>query len=242
MKESLKFSVVISVYNDVVNIEDALKSVFSQSFKSYELIVIDGGSNDGTFELLDKYKSRFTYFISEKDSGISEAWNKGLAKAEGDFVVILNSDDYWPPNYLESISAQLPVKEKRKALFYGNTQMVMGEEKTKLVCKKYIEPFVGFLGFRFMHTSLVASKEVYTMVGEFNTSVRIAIDTEWLMRARMKNIKFLKLNHTNYMREGGVSDLNQNKAFSEFLYFGKSMGFLKLPTKFYLKVRDLIVG
>ena len=86
-------SVVTIVYNEVNEIEKTIESIINQDFKNFELIVIDGGSNDGTQTLIEKYKDKITYFLSEKDSGIYDAMNKGLKVCNGSWVNFMNAGD-----------------------------------------------------------------------------------------------------------------------------------------------------
>ena len=86
-------SVITVVYNDVTNIEKTILSVLNQTYKKIQYIVIDGGSDDGTVDVINKYIDRINYFITEKDNGIYDAMNKGLLKATGDWVNFMNSGD-----------------------------------------------------------------------------------------------------------------------------------------------------
>src|SRR5689334_2229074 len=86
-------SVITVVYNNAADIERTLLSVLNQSYKGIEYIVVDGASTDGTLQIIEKYKDRITKLISEKDNGIYDAMNKGLASATGDYVLFMNSAD-----------------------------------------------------------------------------------------------------------------------------------------------------
>src|ERR1700744_4570938 len=86
-------SVITIVYNNVKDIERTMLSVLGQTYPAIEYIVVDGLSNDGTLDVIKKYKDRVAKFISEKDEGIYDAMNKGLALASGDYVIFMNSGD-----------------------------------------------------------------------------------------------------------------------------------------------------
>lgn len=94
-KEGIKFSIVIPTLNQVNTLEDTLQSVIRQDYPNYEIIVIDGGSTDGTTELVMDYKEYVSYFKSEKDSGQSSAINEGFKQATGDIFAWINSDDFY---------------------------------------------------------------------------------------------------------------------------------------------------
>ena len=89
----IKLSVVTITLNDVKTIEKTIKSVIDQNYSNLEYIVIDGGSTDGTLEILNKYKEKFTYFKSSPDKSIYDAMNKGIAQASGDFIGFINGGD-----------------------------------------------------------------------------------------------------------------------------------------------------
>lgn len=88
-----KVSVVTICYNSVQFIEKTIQSVLSQTYPNIEYIVIDGGSTDGTKEIIEKYSSRISYWCSEKDRGIYDAMNKGIRKATGEWINFMNSGD-----------------------------------------------------------------------------------------------------------------------------------------------------
>src|SRR5258705_5340519 len=88
-------SIITIVYNGEKYIEDSIRSVINQSYKNIEYIIIDGGSSDNTVSIIKKYEKQIAFWISEKDKGISDAFNKGIAKATGEIIGILNSDDWY---------------------------------------------------------------------------------------------------------------------------------------------------
>ena len=92
---SNKISVITVVYNDAKNIRQTMESFFSQTWEDKELIVIDGGSTDGTVDIIKEYSDRLGYWCSEKDKGVYDAMNKGMKHAKGDWVNILNCGDYY---------------------------------------------------------------------------------------------------------------------------------------------------
>ncbi|MFT6476332.1 MAG: glycosyltransferase involved in cell wall biosynthesis [Zhongshania aliphaticivorans] len=232
------FSVIVASYNSANTISDALESLLAQTYKSFELILVDGNSKDSTINIVKEYceKLHVSHLISEDDSGISEAWNKGLEVARGEFVLFLNADDYWPPLYLRTIKDELNSELRRGqsgCVYYGATQMVSTDGVfTRLVDKKFNAKLLG-VGFRFMHTSCVVSRQLYQKVGKFDEDVKIAIDTDWLLRAYKQGADFKKLSHTNYMREGGVSDEFRVAAYDEYLSRAKAQNILTFPAWFY---------
>ena len=94
----LKLSIITVTKNDKNYIEDCIKSVIKQQYPNYEYIIIDGGSTDGTIDIIKKYHKHISIFISEPDGGIYDEMNKGIKLATGDIVGILNSDDIYKSN------------------------------------------------------------------------------------------------------------------------------------------------
>ena len=98
------FSIITVVYNNEKYLEETIKSVVNQKFRNFEYIIIDGGSSDKTLDIIKRYDSQIDYWISQKDKGIYDAFNKGMSLAKGDFIGIINSDDTYLDNALEIIA------------------------------------------------------------------------------------------------------------------------------------------
>ena len=118
----MKISIVMPTYNSGIYIKKAIDSVLDQPYKDKELIVIDGGSNDNTVEILKSYGEKIKW-ISEKDNGQADAINKGLKMTSGEIVAWLNADDYYEPNILNDISKSFS-NNKEIVLVYGNQKSV----------------------------------------------------------------------------------------------------------------------
>lgn len=100
----MKLSIITVNYNDAKGLERTIKSVISQSYHNYEFIVIDGGSSDGSIDIIKKYEQHIDYWVSELDGGIYQGMNKGLRQAKGDYVNFMNSGDcFYSANVLEQI-------------------------------------------------------------------------------------------------------------------------------------------
>lgn len=120
----MKLSVITINFNNAAGLQKTMQSVTSQTFNDYEYIVIDGGSTDESVDVIKKYESGLTYWVSEKDKGIWNAMNKGIAVAKGDYCIFMNSGDYLvAPDILQKASAYLSGKE----IIYGDVYFIFGD-------------------------------------------------------------------------------------------------------------------
>lgn len=127
MAETPLVSIITPSYNQAAFLEKTMRSVLEQDYPAIEYMVVDGGSNDESVNLIKKYASKLTWWVSEKDSGQAEAINKGLAKAKGEYVAWLNSDDYLMPGAVTA--AVRALKDNPKASFvFGNVRVVTPDQ------------------------------------------------------------------------------------------------------------------
>lgn len=118
MEKHPLFSVITVTYNAAATLEDTIFSVLNQPYPSVEYIIIDGGSTDGTVDIIKKYAERLGYWVSEPDDGIYDAMNKGIAHAKGDYIYFLGADDTLFPNVLERVAQAC--KEFPGEIIYGD--------------------------------------------------------------------------------------------------------------------------
>ena len=116
-------SIITVVKNGEKYLEKSIKSVLGQKYKNYELIIIDGGSTDKSLKIIHKYKKRISYWCSEKDKGIYDAMNKGIKKAKGDIIGILNSDDTYTKEALSIVNKYFQ-KNKKNRFSFGSVKKI----------------------------------------------------------------------------------------------------------------------
>ena len=216
-------SIIIAVYNGANEILATINSARIQSHPNKEIIIIDGGSTDRTTEIIKSNLDGVSVFISEKDKGIADAWNKGLSLSSGRYITLLNCGDGWPPDYIsthvETMSGQEDVIQ------YGVTYMTSNGMIVARMDKPF-DPSSLEDGFGFMHTSAMTSKTVYDKVGPFDITKRIAIDSDWMLRALHLGIDFKKAPVHNFMATGGISSRQWHKGQIEYMASLLAHGYL----------------
>lgn len=205
----MKISIITVTYNSAKTLKDTLESVLKQKYTNYEHIIVDGLSKDNTMQIVKEYETKYDgklKYISEKDSGLYDAMNKGIKMATGDIIGILNSDDiYAHENVLQEIVEKF--KETNCDGTYANL-IFMDEETMKKPQRIWNSP-KGKLenGWHPAHPTLYLKKEVYDKIGIFNLKYKIAADYDFMIRVMKDNT--IKLNYIDdyiiYMRTGGAS-------------------------------------
>lgn len=220
-----KISIITVSYNSSSTIEQTILSVINQQYPNIEYIIIDGGSTDGTVDIIKKYANNITYWISERDNGIYDAMNKGIDKATGDIVGIINSDDWYSDNIFTLIASQY--KLNPSAMIHGNL-ILEGENKTWLAYPK-MNTKEYYKGTPFCHPTMFVPLKIYREIGKFNTQFRIAADYDLMLRIVENNYACNYINTTiSHMRTGGESDINLIKGYQESRQITINHGYNKL--------------
>ncbi len=182
--ESLKISIVTVCFNSEKHIKSAIDSVLSQSYQNIEHIVIDGSSRDKTMEIVRSYGEKINKVISEPDNGIYDAMNKGLKLATGDYVAVLNSDDFYTNNHvIEQVVKRLN-EAKTDSLFADLTYVdELNPDKQVRYWKsnEFVKGSFG-TGWHPAHPTFFVKKAVYENYGYFNLSIHLAADFELMLR------------------------------------------------------------
>jgi glycosyltransferase involved in cell wall biosynthesis len=205
----MKISIITVCFNSEKTIRDTIESVKSQGYKNIEYIIVDGKSNDNTLAIVNEYPDVVDVVISEKDSGIYDAMNKGINAASGDIVGILNSDDFFAGSNSIELIANTFVKNNKIDGVYGDLVYVKEQDVNKISrrysSKRFSKKKIRF-GFMLPHPTFYIKKAKYDEYGTYKLDYRVAADFELIARHITKGIRLARIPHILIkMREGGIS-------------------------------------
>ena len=213
----MKVSIITVCYNRSKTIEKSIKSVLYQDYNDIEYIIIDGGSNDGTQDIISKYKNKISHYISEPDSGMYHAINKGIKLATGDAIGLMHSDDEFYDNKVISKIVSTFENSLETEGVYGDGIYISNDIVEKLIRNRLGGEFSiqkiknGWLP---LHPTVYIKRSIIEKHGNYNINFKIASDTEFLLRYLYKYQ--IKMSYVNSyfvkMRIGGLST-SRSRAF-----------------------------
>jgi glycosyltransferase involved in cell wall biosynthesis len=207
------FTVVTVVYNAVNTIDRAAESVWRQTERNFEYIVVDGGSSDGTVAKIQARSDQINYWISEPDSGIYNAWNKALARARGQWISFLGADDQYAPDALQQYAHAIDANPWAEFVS-SRVQLMQGERPTRIIGKPWTwKSFARYMTVA--HVGAQHKRSLFDEAGNFDEDYKICGDYEFLLRFRSR-LRALFINRvTAFMDSGGISASNAHLAFLE---------------------------
>lgn len=221
-------SIITVALNNSRYIEETIRSVLAQTYSDIEYIVIDGASTDGTVEIIGRYADRFASWLSEPDEGIADAFNKGLARSTGDYVLFLNSDDYFAVPEAVELAMHAAQASRMPEIVFGNCQIIDRETGHPVRRLDFgWSPLAFRLGRMVNHPALFAHRSYFDRHGVFDTTFRIAMDFELLSRGILKS-RVLHVPHLfTCMRSGGTSMQSRQRVVEEILRAMKKNALIK---------------
>lgn len=208
-----KITIITINYNNREGLEKTIKNVISQSYKDFEYIVIDGGSQDGSKEVIESFADKISYWVSEPDKGIYNAMNKGIGKANGEYLLFLNSGDKLFNN--DSLVNTLPYLEKED-IVYGDLEVIGDKES-------YIKKYTDQLSFHYFyieslpHPATFIRKTAFERFGDYDESFKIISDWKWFLEAiifKKATCKHVPLIISSFYLDG-ISSVNTEKIKQE---------------------------
>lgn len=229
----MKMSIITICYNDL-EVRKTCESVINQSYQDFEWIVIDGGSDHETMEILNQYRSRINVFVSEKDNGRYHAMNKGIKLAKGEYLHFLNAGDYYYNE--QSLNNVIELLETNDIVF-GDLNFITDKKE---FIKKYPDKiFYGWFPFKSLpHPASFIKKELFNKYGLYNEKYKIVSDWEKfiefidLKKCSYKHIPIIVSSHSYNGISSGKSNLHSAERFevlSKYYKIPEKINFIKTP-------------
>lgn len=219
-------SIITVTYNSEQTLEDTIQSIINQSYKNIEYIIIDGGSTDNTLNIIEKYKQHISYWISEPDKGIYDAMNKGIQKAKGELIGIINSDDWYEKDIISTVVSKYK-KYGDNCIYHGNIKFhynngLIEWKKPQLNLNKFYRGTILF------HPTFFVPKKLYTRIGLFDIKFKIAADYDFMIRSYKEGIKYIYIDkYISNMRAGGESTQKAILGYKETAVIANKAGLKK---------------
>ena len=206
----MKISIITATWNSGATLRDTLESVLQQSYTNYEILIIDGGSSDNTHDIVEEYIPKFDgrlHWHTGKDKGLYDAMNKGIARATGDIIGILNSDDFYADS---DVLSRIAEGCRNVEAVYGNLDFVDASDTSRVVRQwrgSQHRPGAFLKGWHPAHPTFYARRKCYERLGGFDISFDVSADFELMLRFLEANrISNRYIPHTFVkMRMGGES-------------------------------------
>lgn len=233
----MKVSIITVTYNSVQTFSGTIKSIQLQSYPNIEYIVVDGGSTDGTVDLIKTNENTISNWISEPDNGIYDAMNKGVELATGDIIAFLNADDFYA--YNDAIKDVVDLMRENEAdSCYSDLEYVY-EDNTERIARSWkskdYESDNFLKGWMPPHPTFFVKKEMFKKYGKFKLDIGTAADYELMLRFLYKHeISVAYLSKTLVkMRVGGISNSSISNRLKANLNDRKAWKMNRLKPKFY---------
>lgn len=204
----MRITIITINYNNAKGLAKTIESIVAQTVRDYEWIVIDGGSTDGSTEILEKQKNHFSFWVSESDSGVYNAMNKGIVHATGDYIVFMNSGDFFRhANVLKEI---IPVLNED---IVAGSVLIDGAKRQS--SPSDLTPW-SILNYNIPHQAEFIRRSLFSSIGLYAEDLSILSDLEFNLRASLKGCSYKPLNYdVAVIEQGGISSTQTDKIKQE---------------------------
>jgi len=223
-------SVITVVFNGETYLEETIKSVINQSYDNVEYIIIDGGSTDGTLDIIGKYEDKIDYWVSEADGGIYDAMNKGLSLSSGKYIGIINADDWYMEEvFQESMEALIATQADYS---FASIQKIPSGLIVRPVYP--LENGKVFQGMMYPHITAFISRDIYKNIGLFNTKYKIAADYDMAQRIHNAGYRAVSVDRIlAELIEGGASDTIKSKSENRDIAISHGKGYFSAYLSYF---------
>lgn len=231
-------SIVTPCWNSCTTIKRCLESVQKQTYFYWEHVVVDGGSTDGTLDILRSKQWKNLYWVSESDKGIYNAMNKGITLSKGEIIVVLNSDDMFFPDAVQN--AVYALRSSLVQATYGIVYRTLDGGIRSTLNRAMIHDSKSWLYMPMPHISVFAKRELYDQWGTFDENYQLAADFDLVSRWHLKGVKFAELNGVVGFADlgGATSGCGAQKVLQEFKSIALAHGVSALIAwKWYIWMR-----
>jgi glycosyltransferase involved in cell wall biosynthesis len=214
-----KITIIVAVYNGAKTLQRCLDSVVEQIYSNWELIVIDGASKDETINIIKANHEHISYWESEVDRGIYHAFNKGVLKATGDWIIFLGCDDYfWKSDILTKASKELALLDSETKIAYGKVALISANNKVLSIKSKpwseCCRAYRHYNGGEIDHQGVFQHRSLFEEHGLFDESFRICGDYEILLRDLKSNDPYFLNGLIISARQIGGTSLQQSNGLT----------------------------
>jgi len=236
-------SIITVVYNGAKTLEQTIQSVINQTYNNIEYIIIDGGSTDGTLDIIKKYENHISQWVSEPDKGLYDAMNKGISKANGELIGMINSDDWYEDNAVELIVDAFQ-KNPEKRIFHGDRYDVL-ENGSKSIRKFHPSKFKFlYYGMTYNHPSMFIHRDIYKKCF-YNINLKALSDYEFVLKQFLKNknsFHYVPVAYVNYRLDGISGAMILKDAIHEGFKARKNAGFKLFQNLMSIFIRLALVN
>lgn len=242
MEQQPLISIITVVYNGEKYLEQTIQSVLNQTYNHTEYIIIDGGSTDGTLDLIKKYEKHITYWVSEPDNGLYDAMNKGIGVAKGELIGMINSDDWYELDAVEII-VQNFLENPSKQIFHGDRYNILNDGQKQIRKFHQSKNKLFYYGMTYNHPSMFIHKNIYNE-GKYNVNLSALSDYEFVLKNKIKHPKlfhYIQKAYVNYRLDGISAQMKFKDAIKEGYISRKNAGLNLFQNLFAVTIRMFVV-
>ncbi len=239
MKENNKLpsvSIITVVYNGEKYLEQTIQSVINQTYKNIEYIIIDGGSTDGTLDIVKQYEEHISYWVSEPDKGLYDAMNKGIGKAKGELIGMINSDDWYELDTVE-IMLEAYSNHPTKSIFHADRYDI--DDDGKRTVRKFNPSAFKFkyYGMTYNHPSMFITSGEYN-IHKYNIELKSLSDNQFVLEAFLRDsLYYIEKALVNYRLDGISAGLSLSEKLKEGFIARKNAGLSYIENMFSIIFR-----